>query len=120
MYHSFIVCVYVCVFSLSLSTSLHPFFFLYRNYSYNIRLNFRFYPLYVLNRSSFNNMRPYLSFTLSYTMNVNDVLYSVTIYILHSMYAIASMYVCCVFCVYMQISCALLLISFSHASRNFS
>src|SRR5215208_6272249 len=75
MYHSFILCVY------DLSTSLHPFFFCLESTILILYLNFMLYPLYILNRSSFNNMLPYPSFTLSYRMNVNDVLYSViTIY----------------------------------------
>ena len=76
------------------------------------------YPLYVLNRSSFNNMLPNLSFTLSYAMNVNDVLYRViTIYTAYHAHSHLRM---CVLCVDVQVSCALLLLSFSHDSRNFS
>ena len=71
----------------------------------------RFYPFDVLNRSSFNNMHLYLSFSLSYMMSVNDVVYSlITIYIyiytyMHSMYAITSMCVVCCICV--DILCAI-------------
>jgi hypothetical protein len=70
------------------------FFFWIKSIIIILCLNFIFYSLYVLNRSSFKNMLLYLSFSLSYTMNVNDVLYSVITYILHSVYAITSMCVC--------------------------
>ena len=60
----------------------------------------RFYPFDVLNRSSFNNMHLYLSFSLSYMMSVNDVVYSlITIYIyiyIHAQHVRYHIYVCCV------------------------
>ena len=73
-----IIHLFLCVYDLS--ASLHPFFFCIESIVI-IYVYFRFYPLNVLNRSSFYNMLPYLSLTLSYRMNVNDVLYWViTIY----------------------------------------
>src|SRR5919112_2549230 len=76
MYRSFIVCVCNV-----LSTSLHLFLFCIESIIIIVCLNFRFYSLDILDRSSLNNMVLYLSFSLLYTMNVNDVLYSViTIY----------------------------------------
>ena len=76
MYRSFIVCVCNV-----LSTSLHLFLFCIESIIIIVCLNFRFYSLDIFDRSSLNNMVLYLSFSLLYTMNVNDVLYSViTIY----------------------------------------
>ena len=75
-YVSFIYCVCNV-----LSTSLHLFLFCIESIIIIVCLNFRFYSLDILDRSSLNNMVLYLSFSLLYTMNVNDVLYSViTIY----------------------------------------
>ncbi len=50
MYHSSIVCVCVC------SLVVCIFFLFYRNYNYILHLNFGFYPLHILNKSSFNNI----------------------------------------------------------------